>query len=77
MQGAIQALLNRAEYVSIHFQLRPTSPDPGDDFVVECAFNARSLLVTKNTRDFVRPALNLKIDLRTSTTFLALLANQE
>lgn len=77
VQGALQALLNRAEYVPIHFQLRPTSPDPGDDFVVECAFNARTLLVTKNTRDFVRPAANLKIDLHTSTTFLALLATQE
>lgn len=77
VEAALQALLNRAEYVPIHFQLRPASPDPGDDFVVECAFNAKALLVTKNTRDFVRPAANLKIDLHTSTSFLALLANQE
>ena len=77
VQAALQALLNRAEYIPIHFQLRPTSPDPGDDFVVECAFNARAVLVTRNTRDFARPAANLKIPLHTSTSFLALLVNQE
>ena len=50
--AALQALLSRAEYVPILSRVRPLSPDPDDDFVIECAFNASASVVTRNLRDF-------------------------
>lgn len=34
------------------YQWRPISPDPDDDFVIECAVNAGAIIVTYNTKDF-------------------------
>jgi len=51
--AALQALLSRAEYFPIISRVRPMSPDPDDDFVIECAYNASALLVTHNTRDLL------------------------
>lgn len=50
--GALQALLVRAEFTLITFTVRPASPDPDDDFVVDCAFNASAPVVTRNLKDF-------------------------
>jgi len=50
--GALSALLNRVEFVSVIHRVRPISPDPDDDFVIECAFNANAIIVTRNVRDF-------------------------
>ena len=50
--GAMQALLHRAEFTVITFTVRPASPDPDDDFVVDCAFNAAAPVVTRNLKDF-------------------------
>ena len=49
--GALQALLNRAEWVAIYRRLRPLSGDPDNDFVLECAFNGRAVVVTRNLKD--------------------------
>lgn len=70
---ALQALLARAEYVPIHYYYRPASPDPGDDFVVECALNGRALLVTSNLRDFQEPARELGLVAIAPAEFVRLL----
>ncbi len=49
---ALQALLVRCRFVPIRFSYRPASPDPGDDPVIDCVLNRRSMLVTYNVRDF-------------------------
>ena len=49
---ALQALLGRSVYTPIWFSFRPSSPDPGDDLVIDCALNARAIIVTSNLRDF-------------------------
>jgi len=49
--GALQALFKRAEWVAIYRRLRPLSGDPDDDFVLECAFNGRAVVVTRNRKD--------------------------
>lgn len=49
---ALQALLSRSEFVPIVLSVRPSSSDPDDDFVVDCAFNARAPVVTRNLKDF-------------------------
>ncbi len=75
--AALQALLDRAEYVPIFFNLRPTSPDPDDDFVLECAFNAQAALVSRNARDLEEPCATLKIDYLDPTGFLSRLQSKE
>ena len=70
---ALQALLSRCEFVAIWYLYRPSSPDPGDDLVVECVLNSRSLLVTQNVRDFRAPARQLGFTVLKPAEFLDLL----
>jgi predicted nucleic acid-binding protein len=71
--GALQALLDRAEFVPIHFQTRPLSPDADDDFVIECAFNASAPIVTRNLRDLRIAEEVLQIPVLTPERFLKML----
>lgn len=59
----VDALAAVMKPVPIHWRLRPLSPDPGDDLVLEAAFNAGAdSLVTNNPRDFehVSPRLGIR-----------------
>lgn len=60
---ALANLLQKADYTLIYFSWRPSSPDPGDDMVVDCAMNGRAVLVTSNVRDFrqAQQALGLQV----------------
>ncbi len=69
--GALPALLNRAEFTAVAFRVRPMSPDPDDDFVIECAFNANASIVTKNLRDLRVAESMLRIPVLEPTDFLA------
>jgi putative PIN family toxin of toxin-antitoxin system len=55
----LDAVAALADWVDIRYRLRPLADDPGDDMVVECAYNADAVLVTHNLRDFegARPAV--------------------
>jgi predicted nucleic acid-binding protein len=70
---ALQALLARAQYVPIRYSFRPSSPDPGDDFVVDCVLNSGSVLVTANLRDFRAPAERWGFTVLQANEFLRLL----
>ena len=48
---ALQALLSRAEFVAVLTRVRPLSPDPDDDRVIECAYNGHASIVTRNLKD--------------------------
>lgn len=71
---ALQALLTRCEYVPIYYSYRPASRDPGDDLVVDCVLNSRSLLVTSNVRDFSRASRELGFPVVRPLEFLAVLS---
>ena len=75
--AALQALLDRSEYVPIFLKLRPASPDPDDDFVLECAFNAQATLVSRNAKDLEGPCATLKIDYLDPCGFLIRLTSKE
>ena len=49
--------------MSMRMCWRPSSPDPGDDFVIDCAMNAGAIVVTSNVRDFrkAQSALGLRV----------------
>ncbi len=73
---ALQALLDRCEFIPIYFSYRPASPDVGDDFLVDCVLNGRACLVTQNVRDFVQPSAVLGFELLRPEVFLGLLRRQ-
>ena len=74
---ALQALLERCEHVPIRFTYRPSSPDPGDDLVVDCVLNAQALLVTENMSDFKAPARELGFRVVRPQRFLEILEEVE
>lgn len=74
---ALQRLLRRCEYVPIYFSYRPASRDPGDDLVVDCVLNSRSMLVTHNVRDFVTPSRELGFRVLRPSEFLLALSQGE
>jgi len=71
LKPVLGQMLARAEFVPIYFSWRPTSPDPGDDLVIDCAMNAGALVVTTNVRDFWLAQQSLGLILMTPTEFVA------
>ena len=59
-----------AEFIVIYYSWRPTSPDAGDDLVVDCAMNAGAVIVTYNIRDFLSAKDNLGVQIMTPTQFV-------
>ena len=52
LKPLVVSLVEKSLFTSIYFSWRPTSPDPGDDLVIDCAMNAGATVVTSNVRDF-------------------------
>ena len=70
-------LLSIAEYTSIYFSWRPTSPDPGDDLAIDCAMNAGAIVVTSNIKDFRSAKESLGLRVMTPVEFVNVLATGE
>ena len=68
--GALSALLNRVEFIPIVYRVRPMSPDPDDDFVIECAFNANASIVARNVKDLRIAESALGVDVLKPSEFL-------
>ncbi len=51
----LRRMLRYIQFVPIYYSWRPSSPDPGDEHVIDCALNANAVIITANLRDF-RPA---------------------
>lgn len=54
LQPILETLLSQTKYTHIYYSWRPTSPDPGDDLVIDCGMNAGAIVVTLNIKDFRR-----------------------
>ena len=63
MKPVLGALLSCAQFTTIYYSWRPTSPDAGDDLVIDCAMNASAIVTTSNLRDFrnARESLGLQV----------------
>ena len=75
LQPVLSTLLGKVEFTVIYYSWRPTSPDPGDDFVIDCAMNAGAVVVTSNTRDFQRAKVSLGLQVMTPTELVIKLAS--
>lgn len=77
LQPLLTELLgDQAEFVTVWFSWRPSSPDPGDDHIIDCAMNARAAVVTANVRDFEAAARELGLKVMTPVKFLEYLSRQ-
>lgn len=77
LQPVLGQLLRVAQYTNIYFSWRPTSPDTGDDLVIDCAMNAGAIVVTFNGRDFQSAKESLGLRVMTPVQFLSALASGE
>jgi len=68
---------NHSEFIKIWFSWRPASPDPGDDHVIDCAMNARAMVVTSNVRDFEKAVRKLGLKVMNPVGFIEYLERQE
>jgi predicted nucleic acid-binding protein len=74
IKPVLGALLGQVEFVPIYYSWRPSSPDPGDEHVIDCAMNAGATVITANIRDFQLAKRALGLRVMTPVEFLAQLA---
>ncbi len=71
---ALATLLQNAQFVALHYTWRPSSPDPADDKVIDCATNVNAIIVTSNLRDFRKAEKELGVSVITPLQLVQLLA---
>lgn len=77
LRPVLGQLLSVAQYTNIYFSWRPTSPDAGDDLVIDCAMNAGVIVVTSNIRDFRSAKESLGVQVLIPVQFVNILASGE
>lgn len=70
-------LLKTAQFTPIYYTWRPTSPDPGDDLVIDCGMNGNGIIVTSNIRDFTKAQKTLGLQVITPKELALKLINNE
>lgn len=73
IKPVLGSLLDRAQFVTIYFTWRPSSPDPSDDHIVDCAMNAGASIITSNVRDFSVAEEKLGVEVLTPVEAVRLL----
>jgi len=63
IEPVLGKLLEQAMFVTIYYTWRPSSPDPADEHIIDCAMNSAATIVTSNIRDFqeAKRALGLRV----------------
>ena len=75
-QPVLIRLLAKAHRIDIYYSWRPSSPDPGDEHVIDCAMNAAAPVVTFNVRDFRLAQRSLGLVVMTPAEMRSALADQ-
>ncbi len=70
IRPTLKKLLASAVPVDIRYTWRPSSPDPGDEHIIDCAMNANAVVVTSNIRDFQMARASLGLPVLTPVDFL-------
>ena len=74
LQPVLGTLIGKSKFTPIYYSWRPTSPDPGDDLVIDCGMNAAAIVVTLNIKDFRRAQESLSLQIMTPTELIIELA---
>lgn len=77
VEPAVNSLLLKAEKVSVNYLWRPISPDPGDDFIIDCAMNGRAWVVSYNIREFLLARVGLGLTMLPPIEFLKILVEEK
>jgi len=72
----LEALLRQSQWITIYYTWRPTSPDPGDDHVIDCAMNANAMVITSNRKDFETAKKTLGLTVMTPIELVKQLTRQ-
>lgn len=75
IQPILGSMLSQIKFIVIYYSWRPTSPDPGDDLVIDCAMNAAATVITSNIRDFERAREVLGLQVMTPVDLVKKLAS--
>ena len=75
IQPILKGLLQKLTFTVIYYSWRPTSPDPGDDLVIDCAMNADAAIVTSNLRDFQGAKISLGVQVLTPVQLIIQLSS--
>ncbi len=76
IEPVVGELLSQAEFIVTYFSWRPSSPDPGDEHVIDCAMNAGAVVVTSNVRDFRMAEESLGLQVLNPVEFVNHIVNQ-
>ena len=63
-------LIEEVQFVDIYFSWRPSSPDAGDELVIDCAMNGSAIVITSNVRDFRNAQESLGLRVMTPIEFV-------
>ncbi len=74
LQPILGTLLNKTKFTPIYYSWRPTSPDAGDDLVIDCGMNAAAIVITLNIKDFRKAKESLGLQVMTPTELIIKLA---
>lgn len=75
LQPVFAALFSQSQFTIIYYSWRPTSPDAGDDLVIDCAMNAGATVITSNLRDFQSAKDSLGLQVLTPAQLIIKLAS--
>lgn len=77
VRPVLARLLSKVTEAHVYYRWRPTSPDPSDDFVIDCAMNSNARLITYNMKDFRSAQKSLGLRVMTPTEFVHLLKRNQ
>lgn len=70
IKSVLGTLIGKAQFVTIYYSWRPSSPDKADEHIIDCAMNAGAVVVTNNLKDFQNAKKSLGLDVLTPVEFL-------
>lgn len=76
IEPLLKTLLEQAVFVRTYYTWRPSSPDPGDEHIIDCAMTAGVPVVTFNAKDFRAAQRTLGLIVMTPAEAIAALADQ-
>jgi putative PIN family toxin of toxin-antitoxin system len=73
IRQVLALLIEDVQFIDIYFSWRPSSPDAGDELVIDCAMNGNAIVITSNVRDFRNAQDSLGLRVMTPVEFVNVL----
>ena len=73
IEPVLSRLVQLSTFARIYYSWRPSSPDPDDEAMIDCAMATRAIVITRNMRDFRFAQQNYGLPVLTPEAFIELL----